>query len=193
MNLTSSLHLCVCAKVIWFKTLKYPHYPGNCAFNRMGVHQRHSWEGLSGDALEVSRGRRKKRTKASCDRGLDLLTVVEGTAWSGKMSPENILFIPGKGACVPVTELHREKASDDKPCHWGETRVLTAAHFCNWAEGRTCLHGRNRSYQRWESSWVSINGTVKTLQGLQERDDQQLTVAFKDGCPVSYASKAGGR
>lgn len=61
MNLTSSPHLCVCAKVIWFKTLKYPHYPGNCAFNRMGVHQRHSWEGLSGDALEVSRGRRKKR------------------------------------------------------------------------------------------------------------------------------------
>ena len=41
------------------------------------------------------------------------------------MSPEN-LFIPGKGACVLLTELQREKASNENPCHRGEIRVLPA-------------------------------------------------------------------
>lgn len=36
----------------------------------------------------------------------------EGAICSRKMSLESIVFITGKGACVPLSELHREKVED---------------------------------------------------------------------------------
>ena len=38
-----------------------------------------------------------------------LLLQWEGRVWSRKLSLMSIVFITRKGACVPLTELHREK------------------------------------------------------------------------------------
>ena len=43
-------------------------------------------------------------------RGLWILLLQwEGTVWSRKLSLVSTVFIAGKGACVPLSELHREK------------------------------------------------------------------------------------
>ena len=36
--------------------------------------------------------------------------------------------------------------------------------FSSWAEGLACLNDGNRSYQRWNSSRVLINGAMKTCR-----------------------------
>ena len=43
------------------------------------------------------------------DRVIDPLTVGNGVVWSRKRSQESIVCITKKGACIPLSESHREK------------------------------------------------------------------------------------
>ena len=61
--------------------------------------------------LEVCRGEGENGLDhhGTGDKVLGHLTVGDGAVWSREMSLENSVFMTKKGACVPLSEPHREK------------------------------------------------------------------------------------
>ena len=51
------------------------------------------------------------------------------------MSLESIIFITGKGSCVSLSELHRQKVEGVMGTTEETSVFWPHQHFCNWAEG----------------------------------------------------------